>query len=282
MARNLGLTQQEVKTRLRFVTEADTTKARMMMGFADTDAQDVNVLIYPISDECHEFRGDLTAFNNKIRTEILGDRVQGVRGILDDLLRRIRPDDTVLVTSDHGFIELLSPDAIIVAQTEAARAERTLQDDVRFRYVKGFHPDGASDAIELQDAAFLDRIHAYLPGWEMPKIRPENYATGYGFLTDYMAEIFSELRRRNFQTHVAAWVDLSGMTGRNQDAIKKTVAGLLKLQHPHRSPETLTRKEIAPLVKVAVEMRKRVTDQLARILPAEFGSVDYSYTLAQE
>jgi ATP-dependent Lon protease len=136
--------------------------------------------------------------------------------------------------------------------------------------------------IELQDAAFLDRIHAYLPGWEMPKIRPENYATGYGFLTDYMAEIFSELRRRNFQTHVAAWVDLSGMTGRNQDAIKKTVAGLLKLQHPHRSPETLMREEIGPLVEVAVEMRKRVTDQLAKMLLAEFGAVDYSYTLAQQ
>jgi hypothetical protein len=55
----------------------------------------------------------------------------------------------VLVTSDHGFIELLSPDAILVTQTEAARADRTLQDDVRFRYVKGFHPDGASDAIEV-------------------------------------------------------------------------------------------------------------------------------------
>jgi ATP-dependent Lon protease len=136
--------------------------------------------------------------------------------------------------------------------------------------------------VELQDAAFLDRIHAYLPGWEMPKIHPENYATGYGFLTDYMAEIFSELRRRNFQTHVAAWVDLSGMTGRNQDAIKKTVAGLLKLQHPHRSPETLTRKEIAPLVEIAVEMRKRVTDQLAKMLPAEFGAIDYRYTLTQE
>jgi ATP-dependent Lon protease len=125
---------------------------------------------------------------------------------------------------------------------------------------------------ELQDAAFLDRIHAYLPGWEMPKIRPENYAAGYGFLTDYMAEIFSELRRRNFQTHVAVWVDLSSMTGRNQDAIKKTVAGLLKLLHPHRSPEALTHKEIAPLVEIAVEMRARVTDQLAKMLPAEFGS----------
>jgi ATP-dependent Lon protease len=78
------------------------------------------------------------------------------------------------------------------------------------------------------------------------------------------------------------WVDLSGMTGRNQDAIKKTVAGLLKLLHPHRSPEALTRKEIAPLVEIAVEMRARVTDQLAKMLPAEFGSVDYRYTLTQE
>jgi len=149
VARNLGLTQQEVKTRLRFVTEADTNRARMMMGFTDADAREVNVLIYPISDECHEFRGDLTAFNNKIRTEILGDRVQGVRGILDDLLRRIRPGDTVLVTSDHGFIELLRSDALLVTQAEAARAGRSLQDDVRFRYVQGFRPDGAGDAIEV-------------------------------------------------------------------------------------------------------------------------------------
>ena len=150
------------------------------------------------------------------------------------------------------------------------------QPEPHYRHLFEVLPD------ELQDAAFLDRIHAYLPGWEMPKIRPENYATGYGFLTDYMAEIFSELRRRNFQTHVAAWVDLSSMTGRNQDAIKKTVAGLLKLLHLHRSPETLRRKEIGPLVEVAVEMRKRVTDQLAKMLPAEFGAVDYRYTLMEE
>jgi ATP-dependent Lon protease len=145
------------------------------------------------------------------------------------------------------------------------------QPEPHYRHLFEVLPD------ELQDAAFLDRIHAYLPGWEMPKIRPENYATSYGFLTDYMAEIFSELRRRNFQTHVAAWVDLSSMTGRNQDAIKKTVAGLLKLQYPHRSPENLMREEIGPLVEVAVEMRKRVTDQLAKMLPAEFGAIDYSY-----
>jgi ATP-dependent Lon protease len=93
---------------------------------------------------------------------------------------------------------------------------------------------------DLQDPAFLDRIHAYLPGWEVPKIRPENYATGYGFLTDYLAEIFAELRRLNFQTHVNYWADFGAMTGRNQDAVKKSVAGLLKLLYPHRgNPEEI-------------------------------------------
>lgn len=66
-----------------------------------------------------------------------------------------------------------------------------------------------------------------LPGWEVPKNRPENYATGYGFLTDYLAEIFAELRRLNYQTHVNYWADFGRMTGRNQDAVKKTAAGLL-------------------------------------------------------
>jgi hypothetical protein len=95
VARNLGLTAQEAKSKLRFVTEADTTKARMRMGASDADAKEVNVLIYPVSDECHDFKGDLAAFNRRIRTEIVGDRAQGgARGILDDLLRRIRPDDT--------------------------------------------------------------------------------------------------------------------------------------------------------------------------------------------
>lgn len=132
---------------------------------------------------------------------------------------------------------------------------------------------------ELQDPAFLDRIHAYLPGWEMAKIRPENYASGYGFLTDYLAEIFAQFRRLNFQTHVNAWVNLGRMTGRNQDAIKKTTAGLLKLLFPHRTPDTLQANEIAPLVEVAVEMRKRVTDQLAVILPMEFADVEYGFQL---
>ena len=99
-------------------------------------------------------------------------------------------------------------------------------------------PDGRCEHLfkplppELQDLAFLDRIHVYLAGWEIPKIRPENYATGYGLLTDYLAEIFAELRRLNFQTHLNARVKMGGMTGRNQDAVKKNSGGAPKASLP--------------------------------------------------
>ena len=126
---------------------------------------------------------------------------------------------------------------------------------------------------ELQDAAFLDRIHAFLPGWEMPKVRPENYATGYGFITDYLAEIFTRLRRHNYQTHVAAHVDFGRMTGRNQDAVKKTTAGLLKLVFPHRAAEDLGQEKLKACLTLAIECLQRVLDQLAVMLPEEFGRV---------
>src|SRR5207248_5099716 len=86
---------------------------------------------------------------------------------------------------------------------------------------------------ELQDTAFLDRLHGYLPGWEMPVINPANYAEGYGFMTDYFAEILAELRRRNYLTHLTAQVTFNGVNQRNQDAVKKTAAGMLKLLFPH-------------------------------------------------
>jgi len=74
---------------------------------------------------------------------------------------------------------------------------------------------------------------------------------------------------------------MGNMTGRNQDAIKKTTAGLLKLLYPHRSPDSVTAEEITPLLEVGVEMRRRVTDQLAKIRPAEFTGVEYACSVRQ-
>lgn len=174
----------------------------------------------------------------------------------------------------RGDQEFSAPCSIVLGGNIETNLELR-QPETRYRHLFQVLP------VELQDPAFLDRIHAYLPGWEMPKIRPENYAVGYGLLTDYMAEIFAELRRRNFQTHVNALVDLGTMTGRNQDAIKKTAAGLLKLLYPHRTPDTVTRQELEPLVELGVEMRKRVTDQLAKILPTEFEGVEFGFKIRE-
>jgi ATP-dependent Lon protease len=134
---------------------------------------------------------------------------------------------------------------------------------------------------ELRDPAFLDRIHAYHPGWEMPKIEPENYADGYGFITDYLAEIFVRLRRRNFQTIVDAAANLSGLGERNQTAVKRTSSGLLKLLFPHRTIDTILEHELAPCLALANECRQRVLNQLAILLPGEFAGVRVEASVAQ-
>jgi ATP-dependent Lon protease len=128
---------------------------------------------------------------------------------------------------------------------------------------------------ELQDTAFLDRLHGYLPGWEMPVINPANYAIGYGFMTDYFAEILAELRRRNYVTHLTAQLKFNGMSQRNQDSIKKTAAGMLKLLFPHFSPGEIPKNALDHVVAFAVEMRKRVIDQMAVMKPAEFQDVSF-------
>ena len=121
-----------------------------------------------------------------------------------------------------------------------------------------------------EDPAFLDRLHAFLPGWEMPKIKPDNYAKGYGFVTDYLAEIFTRLRRKNYQIIVDAHISFGKLTGRNQDAIKKTTAGLLKLIFQHRTPETIELDELKLCLNLAIECRQMIIDQLAIIAAGEF------------
>lgn len=129
---------------------------------------------------------------------------------------------------------------------------------------------------ELQDVAFLDRIHAFLPGWEIPKIRPDNYAQGYGFITDYLAEIFNRLRRMNYSLLIEKYVE-SGLTSRNQTAIKKTASGLIKLIYPHRDVDSLQYEEYSICISHAIEHRSRVIDQLSVMAPEEFSKKSLTF-----
>ena len=148
-AKNIGLAAHEVKEKLRLQTDADTTKARTVLGFKDKNVKPVNVLIYPISDECHKYRGDLASFNNRIRQDIVGDPVTGIRGVLDDLLRRVKPGDLVLATSDHGFVELPPDAATVVGDAEAASHDVAVSDSVFYRYAKGFRPANLTTCVSV-------------------------------------------------------------------------------------------------------------------------------------
>lgn len=161
LAKNLGLAAHEVKEKLRFVTDADTTKARTAQNPRETNAKPINVLIYPISDECHDYHSDLASFNIKIRQDLLGDRKTGIRGILDDLLRRVKPGDIILATSDHGFVELPTDMAVTVRQPEAATHQVTLQDSVFYRYAKRFTPSQMPATVDITVA---DEPHSLCVG----------------------------------------------------------------------------------------------------------------------
>jgi ATP-dependent Lon protease len=135
-----------------------------------------------------------------------------------------------------------------------------------FRYIHLFEPL----PNDLQDTAFLDRLHAYLPGWRMPKIIPAAYSRSYGFVSDYLAEVFHLLRRHNLGTVVEELVDLDAGSDRNATAIKKTTAGLLKLLYPTAASERPDAQGLAPIVDLAISGRRTIVEQLACMLPGEY------------
>src|SRR5690554_2307023 len=125
------------------------------------------------------------------------------------------------------------------------------------------------------DTAFLDRLHCYLPGWEVQKLRNELFTDGYGFIVDYLAEIFKELRKDDFSHLCFNHFDLSeGITTRDRTAVLKTFSGLCKIIYPNGD---CTKEEVKELLDFALEGRKRVKNQLV-LMDDTFNEVDFSYT----
>jgi ATP-dependent Lon protease len=123
--------------------------------------------------------------------------------------------------------------------------------------------------------AFLDRIHFYLPGWEVPKMRNEFFTDHYGFVVDYLAEALKELRRASFAEALDRHFSLgSHLNARDAKAVRKTLSGLLKLVHPH---EDYTKDELAELLALAVEGRRRVKEQLKKLGSFEYHQTSFSY-----
>lgn len=134
-------------------------------------------------------------------------------------------------------------------------------------------------AIIRDDMAFIDRIHFYLPGWEIPKMHNELFTDGYGFVVDYLAEALRVLRKHNFTEVVDRHFSLGPhLNARDRKAARKTVSGLMKIIYPDGEA---TQEEVAELVELALEGRRRVKEQLKKMGSFEYYHTSFSYT-AQE
>ena len=125
------------------------------------------------------------------------------------------------------------------------------------------------------DTAFLDRIHCYIPGWEIPKYRPEFFTNDYGFITDYFSEIMRELRKISYADAYAHHYRLgNNLNQRDVIAVKKTVSGMIKLIHPDGK---FDKESVEEILRFALEMRRRVKEQQKKIGGMEFYDVNFAY-----
>ena len=125
------------------------------------------------------------------------------------------------------------------------------------------------------DTAFFDRMHCYVPGWEIPKFRPEHFTNDYGFITDYLAEFIRELRKEQFGDSIDKYFKLGGnLNQRDTVAVRKTVGGMIKLLYPNG---VFTKEELEEVIIFALEMRRIVKEQLKKIGGMEFYDVNFSY-----
>lgn len=125
------------------------------------------------------------------------------------------------------------------------------------------------------DSAFFDRMHYYLPGWEIPKMRPDLFTDRYGFIVDYLAEYFREMRKRSFGDSIDPFFKLgNNLNQRDVIGVRKTVSGLTKLLYPN---DDYTKEDIEEILQYALEGRRRVKEQLKKIGGMEFYDVNFSY-----
>ena len=125
------------------------------------------------------------------------------------------------------------------------------------------------------DTAFLDRLHCYVPGWEIPKYRPDFFTDDYGFITDYMSEFLRELRKDNYSDMADKYFRLGrNLNQRDTIAVRKLISGFMKLVYPDGEA---SKEEVREVIEISLELRRRVKEQLKKIGGMEFYDVNFSY-----
>jgi len=144
------------------------------------------------------------------------------------------------------------------------------------------HLFGPMPSEMKDDTAFMDRIHAYLPGWDVPKINKELLTDHFGLVSDFLSECMSQLRSQSRISVLQNRVQFGGaLSGRDTNAVNKTISGLLKLLYPG-SLEPVLDQDLEWAIRIALEARRRVKEQQKRIGAAEFRNTHFSYSMGEE
>ncbi len=129
------------------------------------------------------------------------------------------------------------------------------------------------------DMAFIDRLHFYLPGWEVPKMRNEHFTDHYGFVVDYLAEALRELRKHNYTEIIDHYFSLGAhLNARDRKAVRRTVSGMVKILHPHGQ---VSRDDLEEILRLALEGRRRVKEQLKKMGSFEYYQTSFSYLVSE-
>ncbi|MCP5494232.1 MAG: protease Lon-related BREX system protein BrxL [Leptospiraceae bacterium] len=144
------------------------------------------------------------------------------------------------------------------------------------------HLFGPMPAEMRDDTAFMDRIHCFLPGWDVPKISKESLTSHFGLVSDFLSECWTQLRNQNRLNHLQNRINFGGaLSGRDTNAVNKTISGLLKLLYPDGEVE-IPDEDLEWAARIALETRRRVKEQQKRIGSAEFRNTHFSYVMGMD
>lgn len=208
------------------------------------------------------------------------DAIEEIKNIVR-IIRNEFSGTRVYITADHGFLYTYSPlseDAKVDKEEKAASASMVFVGNINQSVDVLLKTSSLFDPFPPEmgtDTAFLDRMHCYLPGWEIPKFRPEHFTNDYGFISDYLAEFIRELRKEQYGDAIDHYFRLGkNLNQRDTIAVRRMADGYLKLLYPDGS---FTKEEVEEVLQISLEMRRRVKEQLKKLGGMEFYDVNFSY-----
>ena len=259
--------------------------AVMLMGYETTDEEPTcadaaqirykNVVAIALKKNMLSLNGDTFEPEKAINGNDAAQILKAIDQITEDSVIDENYDSKVTYATNVVEVKDTSKNIYNVVQNSDGTYTITVKDGNAYKNLETGKVVLFSAKEMGTDTAFLDRMHCYLPGWEIPKFRPEHFTDDYGFISDYLAEFIRELRKEQYGDAFDHYFRLGrNLNQRDTIAVRRMIDGYLKLLYPNGE---FTKEELEEVIQIALEMRRRVKEQLKKLGGMEFYDVNFSY-----